>query len=51
MVFRDIILVSHFQLWAMADISENRSIVQGKVKREIEEIRRSRAAEVSKQRV
>lgn len=51
LVFRDIILVSHFQLWAMADKSENRSMVQGKVKREIEEIRRSRAAEVSKQRV
>lgn len=43
--------LSHFQLWAMADISENRSMVQGKMKREIEEIRRSRAAEVNKQRV
>lgn len=51
LVFRDIILVSHFQLWAMADKSENRSMVQGEVKRKVKEIIRSRTAEVSKQSV
>lgn len=43
------IRVSHFQLWAMADKSENRSMVQGEVKRKVKEIIRSRTAEVSKQ--
>lgn len=54
LVFRDIIgntCTSTKGFECHTDKSENRSMVQGKVKREIEEIRRSRAAEVSKQRV